>query len=176
MNAKHIVERCDYDHDILKLKESTVEKIKECGGLRFFSFADYYDWMDPYIDQAIEDARKRGIPIKAITKSKEFVLKYAHKFDIINVSVDMLGEGMDHSMAKVFKALLPNVKIRIVVTDIAQTEDLDWVDVITLNHGRNGYHSFTKKEMAAIADRYPDKVCCQTGRCNTCKVKCGGRT
>jgi hypothetical protein len=171
--AKTVCDQLPYDGEILRLKQETVDMLNACGGLRIFSFGDYMSWMDEGLQSAIKDAKSRGLRLKAITKQVDFVHKYHSDIDIINVSVDALGEGVDVEVAKALKREYNNVRIRAAIMDPKDLEQLDWVDILTFNHAHNGYYLFSKKEIAEYAKQYPGKVCCETGRCLTCTVKCG---
>ena len=131
------------------------------------------DWMDQDLDLVIEDAAEKGLMLKAITKQKDFVDKYHSRIDIINVSVDSLGEGMDIEVAKSLKNKYNNVKIRAAIMKEEDVNTLEWVDIFTFNHARNGYKVFSKELVRDYAAKYPNKVCCETGVCETCKIKCG---
>lgn len=171
--AKTIEDKISYDHEILRLKKDTIEKLNDMGGLRLFSFGDYMDWMDQSLMDIFKDAKEVGLKLKAITKQPSFVEKFHEYLDTINVSVDNLGEGMDINVAKDLKNKYDNVKVRAAIMEEKDLDDLSWVDILTLNHAHNQYHFFTPTEKAAIAEKYPDKLCCQTNHCETCKVKCG---
>lgn len=172
-NAKKIEEVCEYSHDILRLSDSSIDTLNQCGGLRVFSFADYIPWMDDSLLSIVEDAKQKKLQLKAITKSIDFINKWWKSFNIINASIDNLGEGIPIETAKALKVEYPNVRIRAVITSYEDLKELNWVDVITLNHGLNGYYRFNKVEMQKISEKYPGKVCCTTGRCITCSIKCG---
>ena len=171
--AKDVHDNIPYNNEILRLTQATVDKLNACGGLRIFSFGDYMSWMDEDLHTAIEEAKARKLRLKAITKQEDFVHKYHSDIDVINVSVDALGEGMDIEVAKELKDKYPSVKIRAAIMKPEDLDVLGWVDILTFNHASNGYYLFSKKEIAAYAERYPGKVCCVTGKCITCDVKCG---
>jgi hypothetical protein len=172
--AKIVHDRIPYNEEILRLKQDVVDSLNACGGLRIFSFGDYMSWMDEDLERVIRDARARKLKLKAITKQVDFVHKYHNDIDIINVSVDAMGEGVGIEVAKSLRQQYSNVRIRAAIMDPDDLEKLDWVDILTFNHARNGYHLFSRKEIADYAQRYPGKVCCETGRCATCTVRCGG--
>jgi hypothetical protein len=171
--AKEVHDRINYDHDILRLKADTIKRLNSMGGLRLFSFGDYLPWMDDTLKEIFADAKKMGLKLKAITKVPEFVEKFNEYIDIINVSVDNLGEGMDIETAKALRDKYANVKVRAAIMSHEDLKALSWVDILTLNHAKNDYHLFTPTEKAQIIKDYPGKVCCETNKCETCKVKCG---
>ena len=175
IRAKRIFDRIEYKDDILKLRQATIDKLNQCGGLRLFSFGDYEPWMDNDLFKIIEHARYRKLKLKAITKVPSFILKYHDKIDIINISIDSLNEGAPIETAIKLKRKYNNVKIRAAIMNYEDLEKLSWVDIITLNHAYNGYHFFSKKELREIAEKYPNKVCCTTGNCFTCPIKCGAK-
>lgn len=172
-NAKIVHDRLSYNGEILRLKQATIDKLNACGGLRIFSFGDYMPWMDDDLRAIIEDAKTRNLKLKAITKVVDFVHKYHNDIDLIHVSVDALGEGIDIEVAKQLKEMYSNVRIRAAIMSQEDLNNLQWVDILTFNHARNGYYIFSKKEIGEYAEVFPGKVCCVTGRCETCNVKCG---
>lgn len=173
-HAKYVHERIPYTGEILRLRKDTITRLnKECGGLRMFSFGDYMPWMDDDLYRVFQDARKVGLRLKALTKRPEFIERFHKYVDIINVSIDNLGEGVAHDVAGYLRERYPNVKVRAAIMSFEDLDALAWADILTLNHALNGYHMFTHKEKAEIAEMYPGKVCCVTGRCSTCKIKCG---
>lgn len=171
--AKKVYDRIPYNNEILRLRQSTIDKLNAIGGLRIFSFGDYIEWMDEDLMQVFKDAKERGLKLKAITKVPEFVEKFHDYVDIINVSVDNLGEGMDWDTAKELKRKYPNVKIRCAIMKDEDLDALEWVDIITFNHANNGYKFYSKEEVQKFGEQYPNKVCCLTGKCETCEIKCG---
>jgi hypothetical protein len=180
-NAKKVIEHEPYKGELLKYKKDKIDTLNKMGGLRLFSFGDYMPEHDDDIKRFLDDAAKIGLKIKAITKVPEFVEKFANHpaMNIINVSIDTVGHGVDHATAKALKAKYKNVVIR---TVIMKPEDLKHeimadVDVYTFNHGRGlkkyGYKKYGKKEVADLAKEIPGKVCCATGKCASCDVRCG---
>jgi hypothetical protein len=173
-NAKKLHSRISYQHEILGFSEAKINKLNEMGGYRFFSFADYHTWMDADIKLAIEDAKKVGLKLKAITKQLEFVDKFHSDFNIIHISIDAIENGIDWETAKQYREMYPNVLIRSVVLEPEQIEELAEIsDILTLNHGANSFHKFLPVEKAKYQAQYADKMCCTTGKCETCQIKCG---
>lgn len=177
-NAKKYYTEIHYNGEILRMTKTTINKLNAGGGLRTFSFADYLPWMDSDIIPMAKDAKMKGLKLKAITKVPAFVKKFHNLFDIIHVSVDNLGEGVNWETAKALREEFPNVLIRSVIVKNEDVEALSWTDILTLNHGNNGYKNYSqgkqnKADAKDITAKYANKVCCQTGKCHTCPVKCG---
>jgi hypothetical protein len=172
-NAKVIHDRLPYNREILRLRQETIDRLNSCGGLRIFSFGDYMPWMDDDLRVIIDDAKTRKLKLKAITKVVDFIHKYHDDIDIIHVSVDALGEGVNLEVARELKNQYSNVRIRAAIMSQEDLKNLEWVDILTFNHARNGYHIFSKQEIAEYAEVFPGKVCCVTGKCETCETKCG---
>lgn len=173
VNAKKLHDRIPYRRNILKLAKWTIDKLNRSGGLRLFSFGDYMPWMDKELFMVIEDARKVGLMLKAITKQEEFVHKFWRYMSVINVSIDSIGCGVDHDRARMLRDMYPNVKVRAVILSHEDLENLSWADILTLNHGPNGFYHFKKSEMPGIIVKYGHKLCCLTGKCETCQLRCG---
>jgi hypothetical protein len=171
--AKIVYQELRYKNEILRLRPQTLERINNCGGLRIFSFGDYMPWMDDDLYRVIEDANQVGLKLKAITKVPEFVEKFAGKVDTINVSVDTICHGMPWDIAKDLRDRYDNVWVRSAILYPRDVEELMWTDIMTLFHGRaKGFYRFNKKEKLELYNKYPDKFCCITGRCITCRLKC----
>jgi hypothetical protein len=130
------------------------------------------DWMDNDLDQIINDADQVGLTLKAITKQPDFAEKYASRIKTINVSVDSLGFGVPWDIAKNLREKFSNVFVRAAIMSPEDIDRLNWVDIITLNHGQNKFYHFPKKEKEELAMLYPDKLCCRTGHCWDCRIKC----
>lgn len=129
--------------------------------------------MDEDIFAAIKDAQEVGLHLKAITKQVDFVPKFYRYMRVINVSVDALGEGVNHETAKNLRDTYPNVLVRAAIMKEEDIWELNWSDIFTFNHARNGYQYFSPKQIKEYAKMFPGKVCCETGRCETCVIKCG---
>jgi hypothetical protein len=173
-HAKIEYDRIPYTGELLRLRQDTKDKINECGGLRLFSFGDYMPWMDEDLMRIIKDAKATEIKLKAITKQPSFVDKFHEFFDVINVSIDSIGHGMNWNIADILRAKFSNVFIRAAVLSHADLHLLDWVDIMTLNHGVNGFHRFTRAEKQDIFAMYPNKMCCVSNKCSSCLIKCRG--
>lgn len=171
--AKKVIDRINYNNEVLKLKQPTIDKLNLCGGLRMFSFGDYMQWMDEDIHTLVQDARQRGLMLKAITKQTEFVDKFHSYIDIINLSTDALGEGVAYNIARQYRDKYSNVKVRCAIMHPSDIKTLSWTDIYTFNHSNNGYYKFSKKDIAKYSSRYPNKVCCTESNCISCNIKCG---
>ena len=158
---------------MLRIRKLTIDKLNSCGGLRQYSFADYEEWHDPEIEKMTKDAQKIGLKLKAITKQPKFIEKWHDRYNVIHVSVDSCGTGVPLDEAIELRKRYKNVRIRLAVMSHEDVEKYgEIVDNIVFNHAINDFHKFTKAEIAKYAEKYPSKVCCQTGHCYTCKVKC----
>jgi hypothetical protein len=144
-----------------------------------FSAADYRPSRDYAVVKAIlDDCYIAGIPVKVITKVTQFI----HDFHshpavrVIHLSVDSIGSGVPLKTAIGYRQSYSKVLVRCVAlnhADVKRFGRMKSIDIITLNHGRNGFHNFRKRERAEIADRYAGRVCCSSGKCESCPIKCG---
>ena len=163
-NAKTVYDYKAYNNELKNRKKFTPEVVKE-----------------------LNDAAKIDLDVKVITKVPEFVYKY-HDYPaikVINISTDMLPadkkSGVDHNIARELKAKYKKVQIRTVILKTSDLEDdfMKYVDVVTFNHEnlqKKGFHKFSKKEIKAYYEAHPENgVCCITGKCATCPIKCGQR-
>lgn len=171
--AKTVVDYIPYNGEISRLTKASVEKLNQCGGLRIFSFGDYFPEMDDDLFSAIKDATASGLALKAITKQVDFVYKFHQYMRVINISVDSLDQGVDHGLAKELRKSYSNVLIRAAIMSDKDIEELSWVDIYTFNHAHNGFKFYSQKQVALLAKKFPGKVCCETGRCHNCVIKCG---
>lgn len=172
-----------YDGWILRLRQETVDALNKVGGIRMFSFGDYFPEYRGDVDRFLNDCDLRQLRAKAITKQLSFIEHHHDNplISVIHLSIDNLKgkigrSPITHPVAKRTRELYKKVKVRAVVLDnedLAYFGSQDWVDVLTLNHGTNGFKIFSKDERAAAARRYPNRVCCVKGTCIGCKVKCG---
>jgi len=189
-NAKTVYDYRGYDNELKNRKKFTPEVVKElnkAGGIRLFSFGDYMPEHDKDIKAMLDDAAKIGVDIKVITKVPDFVYKYHDHPAIknINISTDMIGSGVDHNLAIELKKKYNKVSIRTVVLNKKDLEDdfMEYVDIVTFNHENLGV-DFTNFKMGKenkefvkkyIKDHPSVGVCCITGKCSTCPIKCGKR-
>jgi len=189
--AKKVYDYRAYNHELIKRKvfknPETIKMINDSGGLRLFSFGDYMPEHDNDIKGLLDDAAKIGLDVKAITKVPEFVHKF-HDYPAlkeINISIDFIGHGIEHKTALELQKKYKKVSIRAVVLNDKELEDdfMEYVDIITFNHEKLGdvdigksIKNYSKKEIQKFFKDNPKYgVCCITGRCATCPIKCGKR-
>ena len=178
---KRKVEYLPYDNWVLRLKQETVEKLNECGGVRMFSHGDYVAKHRQDVVRFLDDCHLRGLKAKAITKVETF-LRHHHNHPalaVCHVSIDSLGKvggsPISFEKAKTLRKVYPKALVRCVCLspeDLTYFGKQHWVDIITLNHGQNGFHQFTKAEKAAAALKYGDRLCCSASICSSCNIKC----
>jgi hypothetical protein len=147
-----------------------------------FSFGDYMKEHDNDIKMFLDDCETMKLKVKAITKQVSFIDKYhEHKaIAVIHISVDTIGCGVPHDVAKAYRAKYNKVRIRSVILCDEDLLKLDFADIHTMNHASNvGYHRYGNLERKTIAKEYgiKDKMCCQIDmekgeNCTNCKVKC----
>ena len=178
-NAKKVINYTKYNNEVLKFSEKKIEKLNAIGGLRLFSFGDYMPEHYNDVKQLLDDALIKNLKIKAITKVPEFVIKFANHpaISVIHVSVDNVEDGMDIEVAKLLKVVYSKVKIRTVVMRDEDIEAVKFADVFTFNHAKMlkkkyGYKKYNKVEVAEWNEKLNGRVCCSTGTCATCNLKC----
>lgn len=183
-NAKKIIDSLKYNGEVLKMNDSEVEGLNSIGGIRLFSFGDYMEGQDKDIYLFLTDCRIVGLKVKVITKQVDFLVKFYNEFDdvfsVIHLSVDNIGSGVDWETAKAYRDNLPKVLIRSVILkmeDIQPMEELS--DIMTFNHENikknipdSVNFKLHKKVFAELKMEYAGKMCCQTGSCKTCPIKC----
>jgi len=177
----------------------------------FTRLGDYRPGIDNVnVNNALADARARGLFIKAITKEQRFIDDWANHPNLrVNISVDALPRNMSNAPT-VEEALQwaggrANVKVRAVALNDKQAEMFGndpRIDVVTLYHGITDTDKlmrliskqnpklldalgedalrkeistwgFNKGYKNRIEGKYPDKVCCQSGKCGGDRTKCG---
>lgn len=179
-NAKKEHDYIPYNDDILRLSQKKVDILNAIGGIRFFSFGDYMVEHDSEIALALDHCTHKGLKAKAITKVPEFAIKYASHpaISVINISIDNVGHGVSWELACDLRIWLPNIKVRCVVLNDADVEAMESItDVFTFNHASNivklGYKLYKKADLVEWNEKLDGRVCCVTGSCVTCKLKCG---
>ncbi|GAI45993.1 unnamed protein product, partial [marine sediment metagenome] len=90
-----------------------------------------------YIKLATAEAHMLKIPTKAITKNPSVIDHHLEDFDIIHLSVDALGSGVDWEIAKDYRNKHPG---KVLVRSVCiTTEDVEtfapWTDILTPYHG-----------------------------------------
>ena len=178
-NAKKVINYTSYNNEIKRFTEKKIEKLNSIGGLRLFSFGDYMTEHYNDVLNMLNDAKEKNLKVKVITKVPEFVTAFANHpaISVINVSVDNVGDGMDIEVAKLLKVTYSNVKIRTLVMKDEDIEAVKFADVFTFNHAKMlkrkyGYKKYNKTEVAEWNKKLDGRVCCSTGKCIDCPLKC----
>ena len=169
-----------YNGWVMALWPETVERLNAVGGIRMFAFSDYEPAFRADVRRFLGDCCLRGLGAKAVTKARVFVSHFHDHpaLNVVHVSVDNLGGAgstVTHAAARRLRERYRKVRVRCVCLNPADLEYFgaqDWVDVITLNHGCNGFHRFTRDERERAAERYGDRLCCTTGGCAGCEIRC----
>lgn len=178
-NAKTVSEHCPYTGEIKRFTVKKVEYLNSCGGIRMFSFGDYMVEHRMEITKILNDCESVGLSVKVITKVPDFI-KHFHNHPavrVIHLSVDAVGDGVDWKLAKRLREMYSKVLIRAAIMRPEDVETLDFVDIFTFNHAGGlanlGYRKFSKVEVSDYAEKLGNRVCCTTGKCFSCPVKCG---
>lgn len=178
-NAKIVTETCVYSREILRFSAAKIAKLNESGGIRMFSFGDYMPEHRETIRQILDDCFTMGLTVKVITKVPEFIEEFHSHPAIrrIHVSVDNVGDGVDWKQAKQLRKRYSKVLIRSAIMRDDDVKVLQFADIHTFNHARGlarlGYRKFSHEKVLQYAETLPGKVCCTTGSCFSCPVKCG---
>jgi hypothetical protein len=182
-NAKRYIEKDTYDGWVQRLRPQTIKRLNKMGGIRTFAFGDYLKTHEKEIRKFLDDCQLCRLKVKVITKIVKFVYDFHDHpaIGIINLSVDNLSNTNKRSpisleLARDLRVNYFKCAIRAVVLNDVDLEyfgaDED-IDVITLNHGQNGFKQFSKKEVKAAVKKYPTRVCCEFDTCDGCKTLCG---
>lgn len=172
-----------YDGWVLRLRQETVDRLNESGGIRMFSFGDYILKYRRDVMRFTEDCDLRDLKAKAITKQMSFV-KHFHDNPVIStihISIDNLKgrigrSPIAHPVAKRTRELYDKVRVRAVILsddDLKYFGSQSWVDILTFNHSLNGFKLFSREEIRQAAKDYPGRVCCAEHTCAECEIKCG---
>lgn len=178
-NPKKVIDSCPYNGEIRGFSQNKVDFLNACGGIRMFSFGDYMVEHRETLGRVLDDCLAIGLSVKAITKVPEFVEHFhAHPaIRVINVSVDNTGDGVDWNTAKMLRKKYSKVRIRSAIMRPEDVKVLGFSDVFTFNHALGlkslGYRKFSKLENANYFEQLDGKVCCSTGKCFSCSLKCG---
>ena len=185
-NAKKVIPSIDYNYEVLRMSKSTVDKLNATGGIRMFSFGDYipseqYDKVYAFLS----DCRHKKLKVKVITKVPQFVDDFYNDFEdvfsVIHLSIDNIGDGVPHDIARMYRMTYKKVIIRAVILNGDDVEVLNPIsDILTFNHadvkieGKNciNYKRIKTEYMDIIKDTFRDKMCCISGSCETCPIKC----
>ena len=177
-NAKNIIDHCAYTGEVKRFSQKKIDFLNECGGIRMFSFGDYMPQHDAEISAFLMDCASVGLKVKVITKQLAFVDMYhdASAIAVINISIDAVGDGVDHDKAKEYREKYSKVRIRSAIMTDADVDTLAFSDVFTFNHAvglkQYGYRKYSKQNVADYAAKLGNRVCCTTGKCFTCPLKC----
>ena len=178
-NAKNIVDFMGYDGAVKKYTRQTIEKLNGAGGIRLFSFGDYMPDHRNDCQRFLDDCHAKGLQVKAITKQTLFIDTFGSHPAIrrIHISIDNTNDSpVAWETAKEYRDSNNKVKIRCAIMKDEDIKAMEFVDVFTFNHARglkkHGFKMYSKKKVAEMAKIYPGKVCCQTGNCATCPIKC----
>jgi hypothetical protein len=168
--AKKISYMRPYKDSITRFRQTTVDKLNAMGGLRLFAFGDYEPWMKDNLNKVIQDAKKKELKLKAITKQMEFVELFKDRV-FINISVDAITPIREW----VWDLRGDNVKVRMLIRNKKEAEI--WhkdIDVLTPYHGPKINENYRAQEARdACTSLAPEKTCCITPTCVGCGVMCG---
>jgi len=166
--AKTEYDRIPYGNDILRLKTKTVLQLNKIGGLRLFAFGDYEPWMKPHIIKIIDNAERKGLLLKAITKQLNF-LEFCDKI-FTNYSMDFV-----HGFPSFPCFEHPNLKYRVMVRNEDEVKQIyKEADILTPYHGPKINENYRPKEAKLSSIEHArNKTCCIVPQCIDCTVKCG---
>jgi hypothetical protein len=169
LHGKSVTEN-PYNGEIKYMPRNLINKFNQDGGMRMFSFGDYRPGKDlRNVEGVLNDAQKRGLYIKAITKEPQFIKDHGNHPNLrANISVDNINSalpGASNSLsieeAVKLKAGRENIKIRAVALNEAEGEMYakdPRIDVVTL------YHGFTGDKLLRIIEKQNPKIIEQYGR------------
>lgn len=186
-----LVDKLYYGNEILFLDEQEIGILNRSGGLRLCGNADVHGtpkthpWAYAIMRRVKEDADARGLKLKALTKSIPFA-EWALKRNIrVNLSLDNFGTGvMPSDWQRLLNKYPELVRLRCMVENPSKIDDWgnrlkDYPFIMTLYHGCNypelGLQTmpWRMNVMKEAKKSFPLNLCCQTGKCETCPVKCG---
>jgi len=136
-----------YNGEIPSMPDDLIAEFNRDGGLRMFSSGDFRPDKDvANVNRTLDDARQRGLYIKAITKQPEFLEMFGDHPNLrINISTDAIPRWMSNAPtteeAITWARGRPNIKIRAVAVNPEQAEAYardPRIDVVTLYHGYTG--------------------------------------
>jgi len=178
-NAKTVSDACPYNGEIKRFKAPKVEFLNECGGIRLFSFGDYMPEHRDTIRTILDDCHAMGLNVKAITKQVDFIKEFGNHpaLRVIHLSIDAVGDGVEWNIAKELRNLHAKVLIRCAIMRPEDVQAMEFADIFTFNHATGlkalGFKKFSKVEVLNYAEKLGNRVCCTTGACFSCPVKCG---
>ena len=149
-----------YVDDFTTWSRSTINAENAKGGVRLFSSGDYNNTTeeDEMLAKLFADAKERGLKVKAITKSLDFVKKWAKETNITNISIDNFAKYKARSnaptlaQAVAMKKKYPQVRIRALALnpeEVYMYGNMDAVDIVT---------PFRGSAKALNADKFPEEV------------------
>jgi len=182
--------------------EESIKMLNSSGGLRLYSASDYNPEDDASLGRLFDDADAIGLGVKAITKVPEFIEKWADRVAVVHISIDEIPTKYGaHSNAPTWeeaakiKADNPHVLIRSVAftpDEVIEHAKTDLIDIVTPFHGStarfpkefaakivpmgtrdSGLKTLWARAREELTPEQQKKLCCETGRCATCKSKCG---
>lgn len=173
-----------------QMTDYVVDKLNGLGGIRMFSYSDYFSCLDGSIGRFLDDCLDRGLNAKAITKEEDFIDEWhSHPaLNMIHVSVDFLydvdcdSSPISLTKAKSLRDKYDKVCIRgVFLNNDALDKHSEDVDIITLNHAlfnspdQVESHLFSKEERRQVTEDNFGKVCASgpSGKCKDCPTKCG---
>ena len=187
--AKAVVPYAPYEEKRwpLTLRKEMKKRLMDVGGVRMFSFSDYRSRERNCVSAFLTDALMVGLRVKAITKVPLFLMHHHdhEALQVVHLSVDSLKSEWGERRSPIglrkavnLKRRYHKVKVRAVCLseeDVAFFGDNPDVDILTLNHGQNGFKRFSRERRLEIAKKYPGRVCCasESGTCEGCPIRCG---
>jgi hypothetical protein len=152
--AKPVYSDSDYNGEILHFHQGTIDNLNSIGGIRLFSHSDYKPRHKEKLKRILDDCAKVGLKVKAITKQVQFVADFINHpaINLIHLSIDNVGSGVNQDVAKKLKAKFPNkIRIRAVIVKIEDLLEpiMNDVDIFTFYHGASkllkaqGYQNFS---------------------------------
>jgi len=182
IRAKTEFKHCEYVGFVKRLRPDVANRLASAGGIRMFSFGDYCPAHKKDVQKFLNDCQDCNRSAKAITKSLQFVEDWNDHpaLAVFHLSVDRLKGTKNRSpisiaLARRYRRMYTKVLIRAVALsdeDVKAFGEDETVDILTLNHGNNGFKQFSPKAKADIGRLY-GKVCCLSPDCSTCELRCG---
>jgi len=168
--GKGIFDILQYTNEILQMPDDLVRFINtQLGGMLVFSFGDYKPRAEEVVRKVFEDAKKKGLILKIITKNLEFAKKYSKLYDnaVFSINVDFENvtgstpaEWVDDGMAiiRAFKSAdfpsLMHELGRVFRRDLSP-QDLEVVEKFCgVRRGRDGLPIWTREAEERFAYGY----------------------
>lgn len=185
--AKVEVDHIEYTGEIKRMRKDRVDRLREVGGIRAFSFGDYIPKHKKDVKEFLDDCAEIKLDVKVITKELQFVRDFHDHpaIKVIHISVDGIKDKnvgrspITLQTAKAYRAKYSKVLIRAVCLNDKEVDTFGSnpsIDILTLNHGKaltisNKY--YTHEDVKRVAEKFPAKVCCADRNCESCAIKCG---